>query len=104
MWLLIKLIKKESAKMNNSAAVRRLPGKDQSFVGRFFAYLKKYWFLYMLILPGFVCMDVFNYGPMYGIQLAFKDYSPRLGVWGSKWIGLDNFYRMFKDPNFIRAF
>lgn len=90
--------------MNNSAAVRRLPGKDQSFVGRFFAYLKKYWFLYMLILPGFVCMLVFNYGPMYGIQLAFKDYSPRAGIWGSEWVGLENFVRMFKDPNFVRAF
>lgn len=90
--------------MNNSAAVRRLPGKDQSFVGRFFAYLKKYWFLYMLILPGFVCMLVFNYGPMYGIQLAFKDYSPRAGIWGSEWVGMENFVRMFKDPNFVRAF
>ena len=34
------------------------------------AYLKRYWFLYLLVLPGFVFMIVFNYGPMYGIQLA----------------------------------
>ena len=32
------------------------------------AYLKRYWFLYLLVLPGFVFMIVFNYGPMYGIQ------------------------------------
>lgn len=89
--------------MDKTVAATRLPGK-QSKLNKLLAYIKKYWFLYMLILPGFVCMVVFNYGPMYGIQLAFKDYSPRLGVWGSKWIGLDNFYRMFKDPNFIRAF
>lgn len=89
--------------MDKTVAATRLPGK-QSKLSKLLAYIKKYWFLYMLILPGFVCMVVFNYGPMYGIQLAFKDYSPRLGVWGSKWIGLDNFYRMFKDPNFIRAF
>lgn len=90
--------------MDKTAAATRLPGKNKSKLHKFLAYIQKYWFLYMLILPGFVCMIVFNYMPMYGIQLAFKDYSPRAGVWGSEWVGLENFYRMFKDPNFIRAF
>lgn len=71
---------------------------------RFSAYLRKHWFLYLLMLPGFCFMAVFNYGPMYGILLAFKDYSPRLGVLGSPWAGLEHFQRMFADPNFIRAF
>lgn len=86
--------------------MNRLPDfhRRESYVSRFFTYVRKYWFLYMLVLPGLIFMLVFNYGPMYGIQLAFKDYSPKLGVWGSKWIGMDNFIRMFKDPNFIRAF
>lgn len=90
--------------MDHPANAPRLPGKNRSPVAKFLTYIRKYWFLYMLILPGFICMVVFNYAPMYGIQLAFKDYSPRAGIWGSKWIGLDNFARMFKDPNFIRAF
>lgn len=90
--------------MDHPANAPRLPGKNRSAVAKFLTYIRKYWFLYMLILPGFICMVVFNYAPMYGIQLAFKDYSPRAGIWGSKWIGLDNFARMFKDPNFIRAF
>ena len=68
------------------------------------AYIRKYWFLYMLVLPGFIFMLVFDYGPMYGIQLAFKKYSPKAGVWGSPWIGMDNFRRMFNDPSFLRAF
>lgn len=67
-------------------------------------YLKKYWFIYMLVLPGFLFMLVFNYGPMYGILLAFKDYSPRLGVFGSPWVGLEHFREMLADPNFVRAF
>lgn len=67
-------------------------------------HLRKHWFLYLLMLPGFCFMAVFNYGPMYGILLAFKDYSPRLGVLGSPWAGLEHFQRMFADPNFIRAF
>lgn len=70
----------------------------------FMAYIRKYWFLYMLVLPGFVFMALFDYAPMYGIQLVFKKYSPKAGVWGSPWIGLGNFQRMVNDPNFIRAF
>jgi len=58
----------------------------------------------MLVLPGFLFMLVFDYGPMYGIVLAFKEYHPNLGVWGSPWVGLENFREMVADPNFIRAF
>ena len=82
----------------------RLPDKPRTPMDRFLAYIRKYWFLYMLILPGFAFMAVFNYAPMYGIQLAFKEYSPRAGVWGSEWVGLHNFSRMVEDPNFVRAF
>ena len=67
----------ESRAMRAPNALRR-PNK-------FVAYMRKYWFVYMLVLPGLVFMLVFDYGPMYGILLAFKDYSPRLGVWGSPW-------------------
>lgn len=70
---------------------------------RFGAYLKRYWFLYLLVLPGFVFMLAFNYGPMYGIQLAFKDYHANLGIWGSPWVGLEHFKEMFADANFWRA-
>ena len=71
---------------------------------RFLIYMRKYWFIYLLVLPGLICMIVFNYGTMYGIQLAFKDYSPRLGVWGSPWVGFAHFQEMIQDPSFIRAF
>ena len=71
---------------------------------RFYRYMKKYWFLYMLVLPGLCFLLVFEYAPMYGITLAFKDYSPRLRVLGSPWVGLGHFKEMLADPNFIRAF
>jgi len=87
---------------------RRASAKDMplraSFFTRTYRYLKKYWFLYMLVLPGLCFLLVFEYAPMYGITLAFKDYSPRLGVLGSPWVGLDHFREMIADPNFIRAF
>ena len=80
------------------------PLDQRSLLQRFAVYMRKYWFIYLLVLPGLICMIVFNYGTMYGIQLAFKDYSPRLGVWGSPWGGFEHFREMIADPNFIRAF
>lgn len=71
---------------------------------RFLAYMRKYWFLYLLAVPGLVFMLVFNYGPMYGILLAFKDYKMNLGVWGSPWVGLKHFQELFADPVFLQAF
>ena len=70
---------------------------------RFYVYMRKYWFIYMLVLPGLLFMLVFNYGPMYGILLAFKDYKMNLGVWGSPWVGLKHFQELFADPVFIQA-
>ena len=72
-------------------------------LNRFWKYLRRYWFLYLLVLPGLIFMIVFNYGPMYGIQLAFKDYKPALGIWGSPWAGLEHFQTMVNDPDFWRA-
>jgi len=58
------------------------------------------WQLYVLILPGILYILVFSYFPMYGIQIAFKDFRPTKGIWGSEWVGLKHFIRFFKFPNF----
>jgi len=71
---------------------------------RFLVAIRKYWFIYMLALPGIAFMIVFDYAPMYGIQLAFKDYKMNLGIWGSPWVGLKHFKEMFADSAFIQAF
>lgn len=55
------------------------------------ANLKRYWGLYILLLPTLVYAAIFLYGPMYGLLIAFKDYNARLGVTGSPWA--DPFYR-----------
>lgn len=80
------------------------PLGEKSLWDRFAAYIRRYWFAYMLVLPGLAFLLIFSYGPMYGILLAFKDYSPRLGVLKSPWAGLSHFREMVEDPNFIRAF
>ena len=86
-----------------AAAAPPPEGLSQGKWAKFCRYLRRYWFLYMLVVPGLVMMIIFHYGPMYGIQLAFKDYKPALGVWGSPWAGLDHFKTMFADPDFWRA-
>ena len=58
--------------------------------------------LYLLLLPAVVLVIVFNYIPMYGITIAFKNYSPRLGILGSEWIGFVHFERFFASPFFWR--
>jgi putative aldouronate transport system permease protein len=51
--------------------------------------------LLLMFLPGLLYFIVFHYVPMGGVLLAFKDYSVRQGVWGSPWVGLENFQRFF---------
>lgn len=56
--------------------------------------------LYLMLLPVIIYFIVFEYLPMYGITIAFKDFSPRLGIWGSDWAGLDHFQRFFNSFRF----
>jgi ABC-type polysaccharide transport system permease subunit len=56
--------------------------------------------LYLLAAVPVLYVIVFNYTPMYGVLMAFKRFQPRLGVWGSPWVGLYHFQRLFLSPNF----
>lgn len=58
-------------------------------------HLKKYWPLHLMVLPSLLFLIAFNYLPMAGIVMAFQDFKPRLGIGGSKWVGLDNFRMLF---------
>ena len=60
-------------------------------------------YIYLLLIPGIVYFAVFHYGPMNGVILAFKKYNARLGIWGSKWVGWDNFARIFRTPAAMEA-
>lgn len=61
---------------------------------------KRCWQLYVLMAPALIGLILFSYIPMYGIQLAFRDYNPLMGIMGSPWVGLDNFRRFFNSPQF----
>lgn len=56
--------------------------------------------LYVFLIPALVYLLIFMYGPMYGILMSFKNYNMAKGVWGSEWVGLDNFRRFFMGYNF----
>ena len=62
--------------------------------------LFKYWQLYLLVLPALVYTIIFDYGPMYGIIIAFKDFRVSKGYWGSEWVGFDHFIRFLTYPDF----
>ena len=62
--------------------------------------LKKNWVCYLFILPMLIYVIIFNYIPMYGIQLAFKDYRVADGIWGSAWVGLKHFKTFFESYQF----
>ncbi|CAM3133488.1 sugar ABC transporter permease [Paenibacillus taichungensis] len=57
----------------------------------------KNWELYLFMLPVLLYFLVFHYGPMYGIQIAFKNFVPSKGITGSEWVGFDHFERFFNS-------
>jgi len=69
--------------------------------------LYQYWkhrYLLCLFIPAIIYYIIFKYGPMYGIQLAFKDYKFRLGITGSEWVGLQNFADLLQMQSFKEVF
>ena len=61
------------------------------------------WQLYLMLLLPVIWLLVFCYAPMSGIQIAFKDFKIRQGIWGSPWVGFDNFERFFTSYQFFRV-
>lgn len=58
--------------------------------------------LYLLLAIPFIWLIVFNYVPMAGVQIAFKNYTIKGGIWGSEWVGFKHFQKLFNDYNFKR--
>jgi len=65
--------------------------------------MKRDWRLYVLLALPIIYLLVFKYYPMIGAQIAFKKYNMKLGIWGSEWIGFENFTKFFNDYNFTRV-
>lgn len=55
----------------------------------------------LMMLPGLLLTAIFKYVPMYGVLIAFKDYNPIRGIWGSDWVGFQEFSKFLSSPNFM---
>ena len=86
---------------NAPAAAKAKPGKAPAPAHRkpLKLRLKENWQLYLLLLIPVVITIVYKYGPMYGIQIAFRDFKASRGIWGSEWVGFEWFERFFSSPN-----
>lgn len=60
--------------------------------------MKRNWILYLFLLPAAIYIGIFMYAPMYGLIIAFKNYSPAKGIMGSPWVGLKWFDTFFHTP------
>ena len=65
--------------------------------------MKRSWQLYVMILLPLIYILVFLYYPMIGAQIAFRQFTPRGGIWGSTWVGLDNFRLFLQSHVFWRV-
>ncbi|MEK3658837.1 ABC transporter permease subunit [Paenibacillus sp. FSL R5-0744] len=62
-------------------------------------FLKRTWPLHVMLIPAVVLQFIFGYLPLGGLVIAFKDFKPYDGIWGSKWVGLEHFRFMFEYPD-----
>lgn len=90
----------------NEASGKRITGKEDGKVKKnSIAYnVKKYWPLYLMVLPGVIYFFIFKYVPIFGSVIAFQDYSVFKGIMDSEWVGLANFKRLLEYPDFWRIF
>ncbi len=86
--------------MNKTMATRQLPHQHNSSL---WTRIWKNKMVYTLLIPGLVWYVIFAYGPMFGLQLAFKTYRANLGIWGSPWVGFKNFQYVFQDVAFFKS-
>ena len=80
--------KKEEMRVNNTSN-RRL--HKRSFWRSVRQEIKNNWLLFVMLIPAIAYVIIFAYWPMTGVVLAFKDFKTRLGIYGSPWVGMQNF-------------
>ncbi len=66
-------------------------------------HFKREWQIYLMLMPMIIWFLVFLYKPMYGLQIAFKDYSIFRGIEASPWVGMEHFNDLFSNSQFLRA-
>lgn len=68
----------------------------KSYFRRLMINFVQYRWTYLMLIPVLAYYLTFHYGPLYGVQIAFKDFAPGLGIWNSKWVGMTHFISFFQ--------
>ena len=77
--------------------------RDDSRLTWLIDHFKREWQIYVMLAPAIIWFVLFLYKPMYGLQIAFKDYSIFRGIEGSPWVGWEHFQTLFGSDQFTRA-
>lgn len=80
---------------STSMEKRKIKWKDRGTL------IKRGWPIYLMILPGLLYFLIFEYGPLFGLSVAFMNYDPFLGFLKSEWVGFDHFIRLFQERVFV---
>ena len=90
--------------MSKPSANTLAPRSGSSKMHNTLVYVRQHWQLYLLfMLPAFVLTIVFRYIPMGGVLIAFENYNPFVGVFGSEWVGFSHFQRFLSSPDFLSS-
>ena len=82
----------------------KIKNKSVSRIHLFKKHFIRDWQLWAMALIPLIQLLIFHYGPMYGVQIAFRNYRPAGGITGSEWVGLKWFKDFLTDPKFGRIF
>ena len=88
--------------MSNTVVQTPLTVRNQTKLQQFLVRFRKNWQLHLLMFLPILYILIFYYTPMYGLQIAFRDFRPRAGIWGSEWVGLKHFLAFFNAHNFTQ--
>jgi len=81
----------------------KINGKNQSLGTRIIKDLRKNKHVYLMAIPCILYFVIYHYWPMYGAVIAFKEFSPKLGILGSPWAGFKYFRDFFQSAYFFRT-
>ena len=79
------------------------PKRKKSYLHRLALNIIHHKWAYLMLIPVVAYYILFHYGPLYGVQIAFKDFSPGKGITGSKWVGFKHFISFFQGVYFTRT-
>lgn len=95
---------KRTDKGNAGTSVQRLPQTQKKSFGQLLANsFKRYYWLYLFLVPAVLYYIIFHYAPMGGIVIAFKRYTGARSIWESPWVGLKWFKQFFKSAYSTRS-